>query len=292
MVTLVSLHSVDSIDNFTDVAAATGATAVSTMANLSTDCRVIIRFYTDVAVAGPVCVAGIIGSCLAFAALGLDVALSSTAALLLRCLAFSDGVLLVSWLDSYALPALLEFVGVDESLQSMSWTRTRMVLAPLLFISQMTTAWLTALIACWRYVTVGLLSSPDCHASRVGVAVCSLFGVRVLVATIVVLSVAFNVPRFFQFHAVDVVYPDNTTHYLQVFFRFCDNRNLLSVLFHFRCVHIFLLSIRFWSFKKTLCLRSRGWDYRSKTTHHRPHSRKCSVLAVTLWRHRLAATEL
>jgi len=132
------------------VANATQATA-KMMLTSELNCRAVSRFYTDVAVAGPVCVLGIVGSCLAFAALGLDRALSPTAAFLLRCLALSDGVLLVSWLDSYSLPALLEFVGVDESLQSTSWTLLRTMLAPLLFISQMITAWLTALIASWRY---------------------------------------------------------------------------------------------------------------------------------------------
>jgi len=208
------LHSVDSAVNLTQVAA-----AASTMTNSSSDnCRAVYRFYTDVAVAGPVCVAGIIGSCLAFAALGLDAALSSTAAFLLRCLAFSDGVLLVSWLDSHSLPALLEYIGVDESRQSMSWTRMRLMLFPMLFISQMTTAWLTALIASWRYVSVGLLSTPGCPGSRAGTAACSLYGIRASVATIVVLSVAFNVPRFFQFHAVDVVDANNITRHRQVFF--------------------------------------------------------------------------
>ena len=181
------------------------------------NCRAVFRFYTDVALAGPVCVAGIVGSCLAFAALGLDAALSPTAAFLLRCLAVSDGVLLASWLDSHSLPALLQFIGVDESLQSTTWTWMRMMLPPMMFISQMTTAWLTALIATWRYVTVGLLSTPDCPGSRIGVTVCSLCGIRTVVAMIAVLSVAFNIPRFFQFHAVDVVDADNITHHMQVF---------------------------------------------------------------------------
>ena len=216
-------YSVDSVSTDSVVTITQIAVAASTMSNTSSaNCRAVIRFYTDVAVAGPVCFAGIIGSCLAFAALGLDAALSSTAAFLLRCLAFSDGVLLVSWLDSYSLPALLEFVGVDESRQSMSWTRMRMMLAPLLFISQMTTAWLTALIASWRYVSVGLLSTPGCPGSRAGALACSLCGIRAAVTTIVVLSVAFNVPRFFQFHAVNDVDADNITHHMQVFFRRSD----------------------------------------------------------------------
>jgi len=216
-----SLYDIDSVVNCTEI-----APTASTITNLSSlYCRAVFRFYTDVAVAGPVCFAGIIGSCLAFAALGLDVALSPTATFLLRCLAFSDGVLLVSWLNSHSIPALLEFVGVDETLQSMSWTRMRMILNPLLFISQMTTAWLTALIASWRYVTVGLLSTLNCPGNRVGIAACSLYGIRIAVATIVVLSVAFNVPRFLQFNAVDMVGADNLTHYRQEFFRFsfCDN---------------------------------------------------------------------
>jgi len=189
------------------------------MTNMTSDvnCRAVFRFYTDAALAGPVCVAGIIGSCLAFAALGLDAALSRTAAFLLRCLAVSDGVLLASWLDSHTLPALLEFIGVDESLQSTTWTWLRIMLPPMMFISQMTTAWLTALIATWRYVTVGLLYTPDFPGSRVGVAACSLCGIRVVVAMVAVLSVAFNIPRFFQFHAVDVVDSDNITRHMQVF---------------------------------------------------------------------------
>jgi len=208
-------YSLDVADSVVNTTKAATAAAASTMANLSTDnCRAVVRFYTDVAVAGPVCVAGIIGSCLAFAALGLDVALSPTAAFLFRCLAFSDGVLLASWLDSFSLPALLEFIGIDETVQSISWTWMRTLLLPLLFISQMTTAWLTALIASWRYVTVGLLSNPDCPGSSFGTAACSLFGIRAVVATIVVLSVAFNIPRFFQFHADDIVDADNITRYM------------------------------------------------------------------------------
>jgi len=202
------LYNVESIVNVTEAAAAASS--------LTSDCRVFRRFYIDTAVAGPVCIAGIVGSCLAFAALGLDTALSPTAAFLLRCLALSDGVLLFSWLDSYSLPALLEVVGVRESLLSMSWTRKRMILFPLLFISQMTTVWLTALIACWRYVSVGLLSTPGCPGGRLGAAACSLCGIRAAVAAIVALSVAFNVPRFFQFQAIDVQL-DNVTHHTQVF---------------------------------------------------------------------------
>ena len=221
------MHSFNAMsqDNFDSVVNISSVVA-RPMTNLSDDngsCRAVFRFYTDVIIAGPVCVAGIIGSCLAFAALGLDVALSPTAAFLLRCLALSDGVLLVSWLNSFSLPALLEFVGIDETLQSIWWTRMRTMLAPLLFISQMTTVWLTALIASWRYVSVGLLSTPGCPGSRVGSAVCSLYGIRASVATIVLLSVAFNVPRFFQFDTVDVVLADNFTHHMQVFARFCNN---------------------------------------------------------------------
>ena len=102
-------------DTDSAAAAAAAAAAASMMAASERNyCRTVCRFYTDVAVAGPVCVAGIIGSCLAFAALGLDAALSPTAAFLLRCLALSDGVLLVSCRDSvFLLPALLEFIGVD-----------------------------------------------------------------------------------------------------------------------------------------------------------------------------------
>jgi len=221
---MIGDYNLSNIDLVVSVTEDATTAAASTMTNLSRDtnnCRAVFRFYTDAVVAGPLCIAGIIGSCLAFAALGLDTALSPTAAFLLRCLALSDGVLQACWLNSHTLPALLEFVGVDESLQSMSWTRMRTMLSPLMFISQMTTVWLTALIASWRYVTVGLLSTPGCPGNRVGAAVCSLYGIRALVATIVILSVAFNVPRFFQFFPLDIVDADNVTRHMQVFFSFC-----------------------------------------------------------------------
>jgi len=211
-----NLYGVGSLVNYSELAASVAAPLSVTNSSID-NCRAVFRFYTDVVVASPVCVAGIIGSCLAFAALGLDAALSATAAFLLRCLAFSDGVLLVSWLDSHSLPALLEFIGVDESRQSLSWTRMRMLLVPLLFISQMTTAWLTALIASWRYVSVGLLTTQSSPGNRIGTAICSLYGIRALVATIVVLSVAFNAPRFFQFRAVSHIDSNNVTRYMQVF---------------------------------------------------------------------------
>jgi len=210
-----NLYGVASLVNYTQLAASAAAPLSATNSSVD-NCRAVFRFYTDVVVATPVCVAGIVGSCLAFAALGLDAALSATAAFLLRCLAFSDGVLLVSWLDSHSLPALLEFIGVDESRQSLLWTRKRMLLVPLLFISQMTTAWLTALIASWRYVSVGLLSTQSSPGNRVGTAICSLYGIRALVATIVVLSIAFNAPRFFQFRSVSALDARNVTRYMQV----------------------------------------------------------------------------
>ena len=67
-----------------------------------------------------------------------------------------------------------------------------------------------------RFVSVGLLSTPGCPGSRIGSATCSLCGIRVSVVAIIVISVAFNVPRFFQFQTLDVVDSHNVTHHMQV----------------------------------------------------------------------------
>ena len=102
----------------------------------------------------------------------------------------------------------------------------------------------------WRYVSVGLLSIPGCPGSRVGTAVCSLCGIRGAVAMIVVSSIAFNVPRFFQFQTFEVV-DNNITHHLSVFSRFSHSEesvysaNLSVCLFlHLLFAHLFIIRPR------------------------------------------------
>ena len=141
-----------------------------------------------------VCIFGLIGNSLSFAVLH-RYSRSNVATFLLKALAVSDNMFLVTALFVQTLTAMLMSFGKEEVLepiypyiQTYVWTVTHMI--------QMGTVWMMVLIATNRYIAV----CKPLHAPRL----CTKRNVKVQILVMTVCIIAYNIPRFFEYKYVSV----------------------------------------------------------------------------------------
>ena len=145
----------------------------------------IFRFVYIGLVFGVICVLGFAGNTLSLLVYARDGS-SPIASLQLRSLAVADNCFLFLWLLHYSVREVLAYLGVNL------WpiTLVRMATFPVLFMAQFATIWLTVSIAATRFVAVCL----PYHAP----SLTNIANVRRVIAGVVVTSVIYNLPRFFE----------------------------------------------------------------------------------------------
>ena len=143
-------------------------------------------------VTGGVCLLGLTGNVLSFIVLLLTFA-HSPMFYVLRAVAVSDTVFLLCVLLIQTLVNLYPTTGLLRNclmyrgyIQVAAW--------PVLMMTQMSTVWLTVLVSIERYIAVcfPLVAASYCTLPKVRRAVCTIF----------VVSVLYNIPRYFEFEVV------------------------------------------------------------------------------------------
>jgi len=137
---------------------------------------------------GLLCAFGIVGNALSLWVLSRDRSKSASMTSL-KALAASDFILLTGALGQQVIPLTCdwahstdEFCARQGYLQVYAW--------PVICTAQTSTIWLTVLISAERYVAI----CAPLSAARVGIR-----KVRLAIVVIGVLSIIFNVPRFFEY---------------------------------------------------------------------------------------------
>ena len=155
---------------------------------LEHDCTDLVKFIINTAVAGTICLLGLIGNSVSFVVLTMDKD-SCVAAFLLQSLAFTDNFFLSLWFLHFTIADAFAYFDWDRHFH-VCWLYVRVYSYPLLFVGQTGTIWLTVLIAASRYVAVCWPYSAPRY--------CSLLVVRKAVLAILAFSVLYNLPRFFE----------------------------------------------------------------------------------------------
>jgi len=157
---------------------------------------------------GMLSVFGIIGNALSLWVLSRDRARSATMTSL-KALAVSDLVLLTGALCQQILPLACHFTGMTRTWLCLRRGYIQVYAWPVVCTAQMTTVWLTVLISTERYLAVCAPLASFCRADRRASTAATVRSAmvgqgRVFVAVLVIVSasIAFNVPRFFEFQPV------------------------------------------------------------------------------------------
>lgn len=155
-------------------------------------------FIVCVVIIGVVCLFGLAGNVLSFLVLCKHKT-ENAAIFLLQCMAVFDFLLLVVTLFIYTFPAVYPYTGYLEvmSTQSTSYPIFIMYVWPLGTMLHTATIWLTVLVTINRYNAV-------CRAIEEFGAT-SLRSTKIQVAVVIIFSILYNTPRFFE-HRVSAVF--------------------------------------------------------------------------------------
>ncbi|KAK2138302.1 hypothetical protein LSH36_3383g00004 [Paralvinella palmiformis] len=152
------------------------------------DCSDLVKFIVNTAIAGNLCLLGLVGNSVSFVVLMMDKD-SRLAAFLLQSLAFTDNFFLSWWFLHFTIVDAFAFFHLDRAFH-VSWLYVRVYTYPLLFVGQTGTIWLTVLIAASRYVAV----CWPYNAAKY----CSFPVITKAVLCTLAFSVLYNLPRFFE----------------------------------------------------------------------------------------------
>lgn len=178
------------LGNVTDLPPPANQSSVTVDYLQDLQCNNLLKFLINSICAGALCIIGFLGNILSYLVLGRDQEMLPVARLLLRSLAVADNTFLLLWFVQFSVNDLLVYTGIKKAIDSATWLYLRLTTYPILFMGQTATIWLTVLIAATRYVIV-------CHPTR-GTLYCSLEATRKGVAAVVLFSIVYNLPRFFD----------------------------------------------------------------------------------------------
>ena len=142
---------------------------------------------------GIICVLGILGNSISLLVLSSDRS-NSTSFLTLKALALSDIALLFSALWQQVIPVYSYLIGCSNVFcRNIGYIRV--YTWPIICIAQMNSIWLTVLISAERYTAIctPLQSKKGRNIPRI----------RLAIGGVLFASVAFNIPKFFEFQTVN-----------------------------------------------------------------------------------------
>jgi hypothetical protein len=139
---------------------------------------------------GMLSVFGILGNAISLWVLSRD-PVRSTTLTSLKALAASDLVLLIGALGQQVVPLACEMAGSSDPF-CLGQGYSRVYFWPIVCAAQTASVWLTVLISTERYFAI-------CSPLTLGRAAGGVRKVRLAIAVIILLSIAFNVPRFFEY---------------------------------------------------------------------------------------------
>jgi len=170
------------------------ATVTSSMTSSVDESCVLYDFIVCTALIGAFCVFGLAGNMTSFIVFcrHQKTGAAASAVLLLQCMAVCDSLLLLVAIVVYALPTVYPYTG---HLQAVYETFDYIVYVwPPAMIFHTVTVWLTVLVSMNRYNAV-------CRAVEEFGTTTLLRRTRIHIVIVVVLSVVYNVPRFFEHQA-------------------------------------------------------------------------------------------
>ena len=181
--------------------------ATPTLATARQDDAVLsqYRIVIDVFVVGTLCTLGIAGNLLSIVVLGRDRSIRRTTGFMLQMLAVADAVYLVTCLFFQTLNC------VDERLADWlpaavgrHWPYVEVYAWPMASVAQTAAVWLVVVLTADRFVAI----CRPLHAAHYS----TITRVRRAVATVWMMAILYNLPRFFERVVIDVdVSADNST---------------------------------------------------------------------------------
>lgn len=156
-------------------------------------CR-LYDFVVCTLLIGSFCVFGLVGNVTSFVVFCRQqkTGAAASAVLLLQCMALCDSLLLLVAIAVYALPTVYPYTG---HLRAVYETFDYIVYVwPPAMICHTVTVWLTVLVSVNRYNAV-------CRAVEEFGTTTQLRRTRIQIVVVVILSVVYNVPRFFEHQA-------------------------------------------------------------------------------------------
>ena len=166
-------------------------TAPSTETEMSSEEQSCMQFdfIICVLVIGIACLLGVIGNTTSVFVLWKHKTDSATI-FLLQCLSIADSVLLITTLAVYTFPQLyLQGDNIEEKQAKLQYVNT-LFIWPVAMMSHTATIWLTVLVSINRYCSI-------CKAFTRG-QTNAMKSSQLQVALVVVLSILYNIPRFFE----------------------------------------------------------------------------------------------
>ncbi len=160
------------------------------------------KFIIHTLFAGLVCLIGFIGNSVSLFILAKDKQ-SPVATYLLQALSLADNVFLGLWFLHYSLRFFFKYTQIEGHLH-VSWVYTRVYTFPMLFAAQTATIWLTVLIAVSRYILI-------CIPYRANQLV-NMPKTKKSVLVVVIFSIAYNIPRYFELYIIPVKIGNETAH--------------------------------------------------------------------------------
>lgn len=174
------------------------ASDVSRKFHVSRSCA-LFDFSVYTLFMGTLCSLGLLGNAVSFLVLLRDRGRSATS-FLLQALAFADSLVLLTSVPLYVLPSVFPYSGHLANYYQFYITSLPL-LWPFYLIPYTCTIFITVLVSLHRYCSV-------CRPFRQA-KVYTCREARLRVAGIIVFSIVYNIPRFFEYHSVQVCVSPN-----------------------------------------------------------------------------------
>ncbi|ELU14305.1 hypothetical protein CAPTEDRAFT_25162, partial [Capitella teleta] len=154
----------------------------------------LFRFLLYVVAMGIMCIFGFVGNTVSFMVLHRDRS-TPVASFLLKSLAVADNIFLLLWAVHYSVRDVIRFFEVPDDSLHVTWIYIRVFSFPVLYMAQTLTIWLTVVIALNRFMAVCLpYRAPH---------LCNIINVYKEVAVVIIFSIVYNIPRFFELKVID-----------------------------------------------------------------------------------------